>query len=98
MKGLFYHRFKGWLALLVVQTAKCKCFFKSNISVPNEIVTKFKAKYQHLLKFFEFVGVNATKYNGVVGNLTMKSFSSQNLSLRIENFAKIFIAIYCNMQ
>ena len=71
--------------------------FKSKMAVPNEIVTKFKAKYQHLLEFFEFVGFNATKVQCVVRNLTMKSFSSQNLSLRIENFAKIFIAIYCNM-
>ena len=31
------------------------------MAVPNKIVTKFKAKYQHLLEFFEFVGVNATK-------------------------------------
>ena len=31
------------------------------MAVPNEIGTKFKAKYQHPLEFFEFVGVNATK-------------------------------------
>ena len=31
------------------------------MAVPNEIVNKFKAKYQHLLEFFELVGVNATK-------------------------------------
>ena len=48
-------------ALFVVQIVKCKCFFKSKMAVPNEIVTKFKAKYQHLLESFEFVGVNATK-------------------------------------
>ena len=31
------------------------------MAVPNKIVNKFKAKYQHILEFFEFVGVNATK-------------------------------------
>ena len=55
------NRLKWGLALFVVQTAKCKCFSKTKMAVLNEIVTKFKAKYQHPLEFFEFVGVNATK-------------------------------------
>ena len=31
------------------------------MAVPNEIVNKFKAKYQHLSEFFQFIGVNSTK-------------------------------------
>ena len=68
------------------------------MAVPNEIGTKFKAKYQHPLEFLNLFVSMLQKYNGGVGNLTMKSFWSQNLSLPIEIFAKIFIAIYCNMQ
>ena len=60
-EGTLKSFFRKGLALFVVQTAKCKCFSKTKMAVLNEIVTKFKAKYQHLLDFFEFVGVNATK-------------------------------------
>ena len=31
------------------------------MAVPNQIVNKFKAKYQHLSEFFQFIGVNSTK-------------------------------------
>ena len=97
MKGhwsLFYHRFKGGLALLVVQTAKCKCFFKSNMSVPNEIVTKFKAKYQHLLDFFEFVGVNATKVQWCGRKFDHEVILKSKF---VTTYRKLCKNIYCNI-
>ena len=107
--SLFYRRFKEGLALLVVQTAKCKCFFKSNMSVPNEIVTKFKAKYQHILDFFEFVGVNATKvqwcgrkfdHEVILKSKFVTTYRKlcKNIYCNILQYAIEFLQIYCILQ
>ena len=48
---------------------------------------------------YSWIFPNSSMYYGIVGNLTNDEFVlKQNLLLHVENFAKIFIAIYCNMQ
>ena len=73
-------------------------FFKSKMAVPNEIVTKFKAKYQNLLDFFEFVGVNATKVQWCDRKFDHEVILKSKCVTTYRKLPKIFIAIYCNMQ
>ena len=106
---LFSDSLKEGLVLFVVQTIKCKCFFKSKMAVPNEIVTKFKAKYQNLLDFFEFVGVNATKvqwcgwkfdHEVILKSKFVTRYRKlrKNIYCNILQYAIEFLQIYCILQ
>ena len=72
--------------------------FKSKMAVPNEIGTKFKAKYQHPLEFFEFVGINATKVQWCGRKFDHEVILKSKCVTTYRKLPKIFIAIYCNMQ
>ena len=68
------------------------------MAVPNKIVNKFKAKYQHILEFFEFVGVNATKVQWCGRKFDHEVILKSKCVTTYRKLPKIFIAIYCNMQ
>ena len=79
------------------------------MAVPNKIVNKFKAKYQHILEFFEFVGVNATKvqwcgrkfdHEVILKSKFVTTYRKllKTIYCNILQYAIEFLQIYCNMQ